>query len=414
MSDKPRDRPQFFDISELPSYRREAWPGVQARLTIEESPAKWAAMSGYSFTSYPDDIPSNILPDSLLQRRSLENATQQAREALTNVCAQDLTCLYWNWGVRPNLPSGEVLFSSISRTNTVLSSRFWAKYLPFLSNMSEQDGTIDLRFVGQINCHHIDEDVFLLGGVNQEGHFTMDLLPNLIGIKSQDLSPDTPIIVGKLYPYQRRIIEAMNLNYSFYQVEPPAPMSLDVLKLKKAYASHPLSSKFKAEFLSDCASSFRNSASRQGILSSSLPRYFYLKRGFGERTNRVENRQEIEDALNARGFLSVSCDNRDPKELISLFSNAQLIVSESGTPFSNFCNYCPPDCKGIWLMPESVCNGLDISALDPVVDVLLRCTGRSFIYPGAVVGDKYAWSTPHVYPVAGLIELVERIRQAQA
>jgi hypothetical protein len=399
--------PRFSDISALPTYRREQVEGAYVPLSIESSAARWAQQAGYRSLDLPDTVPpERPIQDSYLAGMAMEVAAAQARTAQSHVHAEDLTCVYWNWGVRPNLPDGEVLFALISRAQTLLHDSVWAKFFPFLADVDTEARSATMVPGPQYVRHLIDEPVFLLGAGNQEGHFVMDLIPRLQGIKALGLDPGIPVIVGRLLPYQKRVIQALGLNFHFYEVAPPAEMTLETLVFKEAWYSEVSSACLKARFIDECVAAVPMRRPEHRALAAQLPKFFYLKRGGGEHPARVRNGVDVEQALNGLGFVTLSCADRSPAELITLFSNAQVVVAEPGTPLSNFLNYCPPSCYAVWMVPETVCRGQGLVSLAPVYDVLIRRLSHIAILPGVQQGEQFGWAVPHDYPVADLLAQV--------
>jgi len=404
------NEPQFFDISRLTSYKYGNSSGIDINLMIEESPQKWAEASGYRYTSQADENEIKTpIQNCFLFNKAIEYAVSRPKEAVTNVFADNLTCVYWNWGVRPNLPFGEIVFLEISKEDIYIGSAFWAKYYPFLSN--HQDGKCTLKFDGNINYHSVEEQVYFLGGVNQEGHFVKDLIPKLMGIKMLNLDRNIPIVVSRLYPYQRKIIKDLGLNFSFYEIAPPESMSFDLVRFRNAFVSYPLTSSIKSTFFRQCVAHIRGGFNADRNFVQNLPKYFYLKRDSSEETKRVFNTSDIEKALGRLGFLSISCEGRDPKELIALFSNAKLIVSDPYTPLLNWHNYCRSSCYAIWMIPESYSNGIDPTPLNNgVLDDLFVSLDKLFILTGTLTNDVYSSTAPHTYCVEDLLLLVEKIQ----
>lgn len=78
------------------------------------------------------------------------------------------------------------------------------------------------------------------------------------------------------------------------------------------------------------------------------PKLFVRRR---TKVRRLENEEEIEAALIARGFVAVAPETLTLPEQIAMFSNAAMVVGATGAAITNVM-FCRPDCPMVVLMPR--------------------------------------------------------------
>jgi capsular polysaccharide biosynthesis protein len=238
----------------------------------------------------------------------------------------------------------------------------------------------------------------------------MDFLPSLFKIKEERNNQDIPILVSQLTDRQREIIALFGLNFNFFEIEPSTPRSLKIINLSAADISLAISPVAKATFFRNEVQLIQKRTMHLNSGINGLKRtLFYFKRNGNETPSRVSNHAEIGNELEKIGFSSLQCDCLNIQELIATLADAKVVVAEPGTPASNFFNFCPKDCKLIWLMPQYASDAKDLNVNEPVFDVISRNIENVYVFPGEIVDGAYSWSTPHTYSAHRLTELVRKL-----
>ncbi|MER9171510.1 glycosyltransferase family 61 protein [Mesorhizobium australicum] len=80
------------------------------------------------------------------------------------------------------------------------------------------------------------------------------------------------------------------------------------------------------------------------------PKRLYVQRPPGS-TRAMRNQEDVEDLLKSQGFLLVRPELFDVRQQIGLFSNAQIVVAQTGAALANI-GFCPPGCQVVEIMPE--------------------------------------------------------------
>jgi capsular polysaccharide biosynthesis protein len=78
------------------------------------------------------------------------------------------------------------------------------------------------------------------------------------------------------------------------------------------------------------------------------PKLFVRRR---TKVRRLDNEEEIEAALVARGFVAVAPERLSLPEQVAMFSNAAMVVGATGAALTNVM-FCRPDCPMVVLMPR--------------------------------------------------------------
>lgn len=85
-----------------------------------------------------------------------------------------------------------------------------------------------------------------------------------------------------------------------------------------------------------------------GPVGSDRPRVFIRRRSTGRH---IPNEAEIEEMLEARGFITVQPESLSLPEQVSLYSRARMVVGATGAAFANLI-FCQPDCPIVVFMPR--------------------------------------------------------------
>jgi capsular polysaccharide biosynthesis protein len=171
------------------------------------------------------------------------------------------------------------------------------------------------------------------------GHFVLDCLPGLAAAAELGELADYTPVFPPLRPWQLRHVELLGLE-RFTELEHPVYRVGDLLfpSSMQSFLHHP-------------NVNYRTLRTRQlaNVPKSdlSIPK-LHLARAQGSRTFLSD--QELSDAVEERGFVTVYPEQFPVEDQISLFYNARIIVGCAGAAFANVL-YCRPGATIVEIIP---------------------------------------------------------------
>ncbi len=190
----------------------------------------------------------------------------------------------------------------------------------------------------------IDADVVTSFGVGSSnyGHFMFDGLQAAYIIYNV-VSPKTEVFIAtqKLNSWQRGILSVLGLDKRVVEVDRPTRFrSILGTTLVSMHIS------YTTRFCRPLFDTLRMNVAYQ----DTAPKRIYIQRPPGS-TRAMKNQDAVEELLKSRGFLLVRPEIFDIRQQIGLFSNAQVVVAQTGAALANI-GFCPPGCQVLEIMPE--------------------------------------------------------------
>jgi len=210
---------------------------------------------------------------------------------------------------------------------------------PYLSRRG--DG---LQSSYQKDLTDIDVDAIASFGIGSSnyGHFIFDglqaayIIYNVLSSKS-----DVYIATQTLNSWQKGILSALGLGERFIEIDRPTRFrSILGTTLVSMHIS------YTTRFCRPLFDTLRMNVAYQ----EDAPKRLYIQRPPGS-TRAMRNQEAVEDLLKSRGFLLIRPEIFDIRQQIGLFSNAQIVVAQTGAALANI-GFCPPGCQVVEIMPE--------------------------------------------------------------
>jgi capsular polysaccharide biosynthesis protein len=208
-------------------------------------------------------------------------------------------------------------------------------------------------------AHHVPEAAVFTDGTSfNYAHWLTEILPRIAAFVDERGAAPVPLMVDSdLHPNVRRSLDLIAPKAKFYRIAPDNVVRVSDLHYVAATGYVPF--RLRRQPLEDvCHGVFGASALRHAVArlrkAAAFTRAPARPRLYVRRTTQVRrllNEAEVEQALVARGFQTITPETLSLDEQISLFSQAEMVVGSTGAGMANLA-FCAPDCPVVVLMPR--------------------------------------------------------------
>ncbi|MDB5457434.1 MAG: capsular polysaccharide biosynthesis protein [Caulobacter sp.] len=198
------------------------------------------------------------------------------------------------------------------------------------------------------------------GGLHNYGHFLLDCLPALVTVLEAGALDDFPAISPPLLPWHRQLLDLM------LDGRPgPTIVEAPVVRLGEAMFSSCMDH-FLHNPNAPLDSVRRRILEAIDLTAAPGPSRIYVSRS-GDKKRRLVNEKALEKALKARGFAIVRPETLSVAEQVTLFNQADVVVSASGAALANVL-FCRPGAKVFELLPTNF-TGMWVRNVAQLIDV---------------------------------------------
>ncbi len=269
-------------------------------------------------------------------------------------------------------PSGEQLMFPTGSTGAFFNDLepFWLPFYPFVKR-SDSGYYIDLRYFKPGG--YIREESVFIGGVNQFGHFTHDVLSRHTAYSSLRVNGKIPSLILEPLAYQVPFIKAMSTDNLLLL---PRVESTFYTAKRLHYAMN-LTPWSKVEFLRSIFSPRKSTKRSRNRV--------YITRDKISRPSRVYNLVEIDNALSSLGFEILDPTSTDIHCLQTSIAQASIVVTDPITPHLNFNLFSSDDATLVALLPGTVVHCPERSFLMGGATLLAPRAAQTCVFPGEPV-----------------------------
>jgi capsular polysaccharide biosynthesis protein len=187
------------------------------------------------------------------------------------------------------------------------------------------------------------------GGRNY-GHFLLDCLPGVLFFYKEILQDKLKLITPPLQSWQREYLDILGID----ETKTFSSVGDTFLKCENIIWPSPLQFNLHhpSLFTRTLGSYLTTSVDKEKFeLDSNLIFISRSRTWSGPFARKMENESELIKLLFERGFVVVRPEEYSVADQIALFSNAKIIVGESGAAMANIV-FAPPGCQVVEIMPE--------------------------------------------------------------
>ena len=178
-------------------------------------------------------------------------------------------------------------------------------------------------------------------------HFTMDLLPRLFLLKQAGLSLESFDHILANFggsAYEIPLLEKFGVPADrVLKVENDSHFEVDELFVPTSCRAEKGVASWKVDGLRDTILGKQGAA----IPVQERKKLFLTRKNAAHR--RIVNDREVQEAAEARGFITVDCGALSVSQQIAIFSTASHVAGMTGAAFTNLL-YCPPDAKAVIIL----------------------------------------------------------------